>query len=35
MRICGYDTPFPLANEKYYLPSKEKCLDAVVQLIHY
>ncbi|GJQ13250.1 hypothetical protein GpartN1_g5041.t1 [Galdieria partita] len=34
-RICGYDTPFPLANEHYYLPSVEKCLDAVQQLIHY
>eukprot|EP00871_Galdieria_phlegrea_P001346 jgi/Galph1/2211/GphlegSOOS_G877.1 len=34
-RVCGYDTPFPLANEKYYLPTPEKCVDAIQQVIQY
>lgn len=28
-RVCGYDTPFPLAFEKFYLPDQFKLLDAV------
>lgn len=28
-RVCGYDTPFPLKNEKYYLPDEIKNLDAI------
>lgn len=27
-RVCGYDTPFMLSLEKYYLPNKLKVLDA-------
>lgn len=30
-RVCGYDTPFPLAFEKYYLPDELKNLAAIVQ----
>eukprot|EP00970_Alexandrium_tamarense_P004694 scaffold779_cov205-Alexandrium_tamarense.AAC.33 len=28
-RICGYDTPFGLVYEKYYLPDDKKNLDAI------
>ncbi|CAB4058869.1 BCKDHB [Lepeophtheirus salmonis] len=27
-RICGYDTPFPLIFEPFYLPDKWRCLEA-------
>lgn len=27
-RICGYDTPFPLAFEKFYIPDEHKVLEA-------
>jgi len=29
-RVCGYDTPFPLAFEPFYLPDVTKCLDAIL-----
>lgn len=28
-RVCGYDTPFGLVYEKYYLPDEKKNLDAI------
>jgi 2-oxoisovalerate dehydrogenase E1 component beta subunit len=28
-RMCGYDTPFPLVHEKYYLPDVHKTFDAI------
>lgn len=28
-RICGYDTPFPLVFEKFYLPDEHKVFDAI------
>lgn len=28
-RVAGYDTPFPLVSEKYYLPDETKNLDAI------
>ena len=31
-RVCGYDTPFPLAFEKYYIPDHLKILE--LSLIH-
>jgi len=34
-RVTGYDTPFPLAHEKFYLPSELKCLDAIVDTVNY
>lgn len=30
-RVCGYDTPFPLIFEKYYLPDVHKVYDALVE----
>lgn len=29
LRICGWDTPFPLAFEKFYLPNFTRCLDGI------
>jgi len=34
-RVCGYDTPFPLVFEKYYLPDVHKVLDAIVETAEY
>lgn len=28
-RVCGYDTPFPLVFEKFYLPNIYRCIKAV------
>lgn len=32
-RVCGYDTPFPLAFEKYYVPDELKNLEAIKTLM--
>jgi len=32
-RICGYDTPFPLAFEKLYVPDRWKNYDAIVRTV--
>lgn len=34
-RVCGYDTPFPLAYEKHYLPDSAKVLDAIRAAVKY
>ncbi len=34
-RVAGFDTPFPLIHEKYYLPNKDRCLDGVRELVNY
>lgn len=34
-RVCGYDTPFPLAFEKYYVPNNLKILDAIRTAVNY
>ncbi|CAG8453454.1 4884_t:CDS:2, partial [Acaulospora morrowiae] len=28
-RVCGWDTPFPLVFEKFYVPDAIRCLDAI------
>jgi 2-oxoisovalerate dehydrogenase E1 component beta subunit len=28
-RVCGYDTPFPLVFEQYYIPDEFKNLEAI------
>jgi len=30
-RVCGFDTPFPLAHEKVYLPSVARCFEGIKQ----
>ncbi|CAN0109682.1 unnamed protein product [Ectocarpus fasciculatus] len=34
-RVCGYDTPFPLVFEKFYLPGRFKVLDAIRDAVNY
>lgn len=34
-RVCGYDTPFPLAFEKLYMPSVWKCFDAIKRTVNF
>eukprot|EP01090_Pellita_catalonica_P023035 TRINITY_DN9218_c0_g1_i2.p1 TRINITY_DN9218_c0_g1~~TRINITY_DN9218_c0_g1_i2.p1 ORF type:complete len:377 (-),score=53.00 TRINITY_DN9218_c0_g1_i2:19-987(-) len=34
-RVCGYDTPFPLVFEKYYLPDETKNLEAIKLAVNY
>ena len=28
-RVCGFDTPFPLSNEPFYVPDKYRCFEAI------
>jgi 2-oxoisovalerate dehydrogenase E1 component beta subunit len=30
LRVCGYDTPFPLAHEPAYLPGKERLVEGII-----
>lgn len=32
-RVCGYDTPFPLAFEKFYIPDELKNLEAILKVM--
>jgi 2-oxoisovalerate dehydrogenase E1 component beta subunit len=32
-RVCGYDTPFPLVFEKYYIPDDLKNLEAIKRVV--
>lgn len=34
-RVCGWDTPFPLAHEPFYLPTPLRVYDAIVDSMHY
>lgn len=34
-RVCGYDTPFPLAQEPIYLPTEWKIYEAAKKCIKY
>ena len=34
-RICGYDTPFPLAFEKQYVPDQYKVFEAIKAAVNY
>ena len=34
-RVCGYDTPFPLVFEKFYMPDYTKCLEAIKSSVNY
>ena len=35
VRVCGYDTPFPLIYEPVYLPTAARIVDAVKQSCEY
>jgi len=34
-RVCGYDTPFPLIHEQYYVPSVLRCADGIRDLMEF
>lgn len=34
-RVCGLDTPFPLVFEPFYMPTKNKVLDAIRATVNY
>lgn len=34
-RVCGLDTPFPLVFEPFYLPNKNKVLDAIKSTVNF
>ena len=34
-RVCGYDTPFPLVFEKYYVPDALKNFEAIKETVHF
>ncbi|KAI8348813.1 thiamine diphosphate-binding protein [Choanephora cucurbitarum] len=34
-RVCGWDTPFPLVFEKYYMPTMIRCFDAIKKAVEY
>eukprot|EP00211_Chloroparvula_japonica_P005958 CAMPEP_0119121730 /NCGR_PEP_ID=MMETSP1310-20130426/2223_1 /TAXON_ID=464262 /ORGANISM="Genus nov. species nov., Strain RCC2339" /LENGTH=363 /DNA_ID=CAMNT_0007111307 /DNA_START=130 /DNA_END=1221 /DNA_ORIENTATION=- len=35
LRVCGYDTPFPLVFERFYYPDEFKNLDAIQSVLDY
>ncbi|GGD52195.1 alpha-ketoacid dehydrogenase subunit beta [Lacimicrobium alkaliphilum] len=34
-RVCGLDTPYPLAHEKEYMPDHLKVFEAIKRTVHY
>lgn len=34
-RVCGLDTPYPLAHEKEYMPDEYKTYEAIKRTMHY
>ncbi|KAL0274833.1 UNVERIFIED_CONTAM: hypothetical protein PYX00_002862 [Menopon gallinae] len=34
-RVTGFDTPFPLVYEPFYLPTKWRCLEAIEKAMNY
>jgi len=34
-RVTGYDTPFPLAFEKFFMPNKFKVYDCIKNIVKY
>jgi len=34
-RVCGYDTPFPMIHEKFYLPDALKCFEEIKNIVGY
>jgi 2-oxoisovalerate dehydrogenase E1 component beta subunit len=35
MRVCGWDTPFPLIFERFYLPDRTRLFDAIKKVVEY
>ncbi|PVU97164.1 hypothetical protein BB561_000717 [Smittium simulii] len=34
-RICGFDTPFPLIFERFYLPDLARCYEGIIKTLKY
>jgi len=34
-RVCGYDTPFPLVHEKFYVPTVLRIVEGIKELVNY
>lgn len=34
-RVCGWDTPFPLAFERFYVPDKLRVLEAIDETMNF
>ena len=34
-RVCGYDTPFPLAFEQFYMPDRFKILEGIKETVKF
>ncbi|KAI8824205.1 thiamine diphosphate-binding protein [Fimicolochytrium jonesii] len=34
-RVCGWDVPFPLVFEKFYVPSAIRCVDGIKRSLNY
>ena len=34
-RVCGWDTPFPLVFERFYVPDKIRVFDAIKKVMEY
>jgi 2-oxoisovalerate dehydrogenase E1 component beta subunit len=34
-RVCGWDTPFPLSNEPFYVPDKWRCYEAIKKVVEF
>ncbi|KAJ3012937.1 UNVERIFIED_CONTAM: hypothetical protein HDU68_000939 [Siphonaria sp. JEL0065] len=34
-RVCGWDTPFPLVFEKFYIPGMIRCMDEIEKVMNY
>ncbi|KAF0852874.1 mitochondrial branched-chain amino acid degradation 2-oxoisovalerate dehydrogenase beta subunit [Andalucia godoyi] len=35
VRVCGYDTPFPLSHERFYVPDVLRCYEGISKAVHY
>ena len=35
LRVCGWDTPFPLIFEPFYVPNKVRCFEAIRTVTEY
>lgn len=34
-RVCGWDVPFPLVFEAFYVPSAVRCYDAIMETLRF
>jgi 2-oxoisovalerate dehydrogenase E1 component beta subunit len=34
-KVCGFDTPFPLIYERFYVPGVARCVDGIQRVLDY